>query len=100
MKSSKGGVAFGAFLGGMSLGVLVSLLFAPQSGEETRELIAKKARRAGNLMGEAVGTVSEGVDDLRSQMAESVADTKNRVQDAVQAGKDAYHQEMSRGAHA
>lgn len=36
----------GAVLGG-AIGATVALLFAPQSGEETRKMIKKKAEKAG-----------------------------------------------------
>ncbi len=35
--------AFGCFVGGLSVGFLATLLFAPQSGEETRKTIRRKA---------------------------------------------------------
>jgi gas vesicle protein len=100
MRGSNGRLAFGVFMGGLGLGVLLSLLFAPQSGEETRELIAKKARRARNLVGDAVDSVGDAVDDIRWQVADTVRDAKSRVQEAVQVGKEAYQDELARKAHA
>ena len=107
MRGSNGRLAFGAFMGGVGLGVIVSLLFAPQSGEETRDMIAQKARRAHNLLGDAadrvgdaVGSVTDAVDDIRSQVSDTVEDAKSRVRDAVEAGKEAYHDQLRRSAHA
>ncbi len=105
MRGSNGRLAFGAFMGGVGLGVIVSLLFAPHKGEETREMIAEKARRARDLMGDAadrmgdaVDIVEEAVGGIRSQVADSVEDAKGRVRDAVQAGKDAYREQLNRSA--
>lgn len=100
MSRINGRVALGAFIGGVGLGVVISLLFAPQSGEETRDLIAKKARKAGNLVGDTVVSVGEAVDDIRSQVAGTVQEAKDRMQEAVEAGKRVYRDEVSRGAHA
>lgn len=100
MRGSNGRLALGVFMGGVGLGVLMSLLFAPQSGEETREMIAKKARRARHLVGDAVGSVGDAVDDIRSQMADTVQDAKSRVQEAVEVGKEVYQHELARKAHA
>jgi gas vesicle protein len=100
MRGSNGRLALGAFMGGVGLGVLMSLLFAPQSGEETREMIAKKARQARHLVGDAVDSVGDAVDDIRSQMADTVQDAKSRVQEAVEVGKEAYQHELARKAHA
>lgn len=100
MKEPNGRLAFGAFMGGVGLGMLMSLLFAPRSGEQTRELLAKKARRAGQAVGDGVIAMGDAVADIRSEVADSVQDAKNRVQEAVQAGKQAYQQELARGTHA
>lgn len=37
--------AIGIFLAGAAVGAILALLFAPQSGEETREWLQKKARQ-------------------------------------------------------
>lgn len=100
MRGSNGRLALGVFMGGVGLGVLMSLLFAPQSGEETREMIAKKARRARHLVGDAVDAVGDTVEDIRDQVASSVHDAKSKVQEAVQVGKEAYLDELARKAHA
>lgn len=100
MNGANGRLALGVFMGGVGLGVLISLLFAPQSGEETRELIAKKVRKVGNLVGDTACSVGEAVEDVRSQVVGAVEDAKGRMQEAVQAGKDTYHREVARGAHA
>jgi gas vesicle protein len=103
MRASDGRVAFGAFMGGLGLGVIVSLLFAPHSGEETRRSIARKARQtrefagdAADLVGDAVATVGEAVGDLRGQMADTVENAKSRLRGAVQVGKDAYQEQLGR----
>jgi gas vesicle protein len=100
MKGSNGRLAFGAFMGGVGLGMLMSMLFASQSGEETRELLAEKARQVGHAVGDTVIAVSDAVDDLRTDVAETVQDTKTRVGEAVEVGKKAYRREIARGTHA
>jgi hypothetical protein len=53
---------FGAGLAlGALLGAGAALLFAPQSGEDTRELIADRAQRLG-------GRVSDRLDDVRGDL--------------------------------
>lgn len=53
---------FGAGLAiGALLGAGAALLFAPQSGEDTRELIAERAQRLG-------GRVSDRLDDVRGDL--------------------------------
>jgi hypothetical protein len=53
---------FGAGLAvGALIGAGAALLFAPQSGEDTRELLAERAQRLG-------GRVSERLDDVRGDL--------------------------------
>ncbi|HXT48135.1 MAG TPA: YtxH domain-containing protein [Gemmatimonadaceae bacterium] len=53
---------FGAGLAvGALLGAGAALLFAPQSGDETRELLAERAQRLG-------GRMSERLDDVRGDL--------------------------------
>jgi gas vesicle protein len=87
MRRNNGGIAIGAFVAGLGIGVALSLLFAPQSGEETRDLIAEKARQSRDF-------VADAVDDLKSQASGAVHEAKGRVREAVQVGKDAYRDEL------
>ena len=40
MREDTSGFAFGTFLTGVTVGAALAMLFAPQTGEETRELLA------------------------------------------------------------
>jgi gas vesicle protein len=85
--------AIGAFAAGLGVGIALSLLLAPQSGEETREMIAKGARRSREFM-------SDTVDEVKSQVAGSVKDAKGKLRGAVQAGQDAYRDELAQKRNA
>jgi len=76
-------VAF--FLAGVGTGGALALLFAPQSGKESQEWIAEKAR-------EGVNQVKAKGQELREQAQEWIDRGKQRSVDAVQTGKDAYRQ--------
>jgi gas vesicle protein len=87
------GSKFFFFLAGMGIGALVGVLFAPQSGDETRDLIAGKAeesreyllRKSRELKDQATGYVEKGKDLLTEQRQQLAA--------AVEAGKQAYRSE-------
>lgn len=72
--------AVSCFLGGLGVGLIASVLVAPQSGEETRKAISRKA--------------AEGRDYISSQrenMHRRAADVKaagQAVSDLANAGKD------------
>jgi gas vesicle protein len=71
------------FAVGMGVGAVLALLFAPASGEDTRDYISN--------------TVKKGVDDMAStgkrwsrRAQASVDDVKATVVGAMEAGKEAY----------
>jgi gas vesicle protein len=77
----------GSFILGLALGAGVALLLAPQSGEETRQSIARRARRAQeaaqDLVEDMSGVVAEKFHDVRDR----VEDTIDKTFDAVEAKK-------------
>jgi gas vesicle protein len=90
----------GPFLIGALLGAGVALLLAPQSGEETRTAIARRARRAQEAAQDFVedvsGTVADKFDEVRATVGErieatfdAVDDKKRRVTNAFHAGRAA-----------
>src|SRR4051812_6449820 len=96
----KSETGIGALLLGIALGAGAALLFAPQSGEETRRGIARSARRAQNAAQDFVEDMSETVSDkfkdVRASVEErieatleAVDDRKRRVTNAFHAGKTA-----------
>lgn len=78
------------FFLGLGLGVAVGVLFAPKSGDETRELLRSKANEGADFV------KRRGV-ELREQATEAVEKGKQTVQRhkdnlsaAVEAGRQAY----------
>jgi len=54
-----------AFAIGALVGAGVALLYAPQSGKETRELLARKAREVKDKAGELKDRAEEAFDDAK-----------------------------------
>ena len=90
----------GSFLMGIALGAGVALLLAPQSGEETRRGLARRARRAQEAAQDFVedvsGTVADKFQEVRASVEEridatldAVDDKKRRVSNAFHAGRAA-----------
>jgi gas vesicle protein len=83
------------FFLGLGLGVAVGVLFAPRSGEETREIIKTKTgegadyvkRRSSELRDAATDALERGKDSLRKQ--------RDNLTAAVDAGKQAYRDAMN-----
>jgi gas vesicle protein len=85
----------GPFLLGIALGAGVALLFAPQSGEETRGGIARSARRAKGAAQDFVEDVSDTVSDkfreVRSTVEEKIEQTLDAVDDKKRRVTNAFH---------
>ena len=65
MASSESAAGFGiGLLVGAALGVAIGMLYAPQSGKETRALIAEKTGEAKDVVSERAKKV---VDDIRGK---------------------------------
>jgi gas vesicle protein len=90
----------GAFFLGLVIGAGVALLFAPQSGAETRRLIRRRTREvvdaAGRKAEELRGLVEEGYERGRERVEEgletvrrSVTERREAVRDAADAGRAA-----------
>lgn len=71
----------GAFLVGGLIGAAIALLYAPQSGRETRKDISKTARR---IKRETVHLVEDAVDSINNLAGE----VRDKVTDVIERGKD------------
>lgn len=111
----------GLVVGGL-IGAAIGILFAPKSGKETRQDIAEKTdellakakeeyqkaaekskavydaavirlKDAEGIAREKVEAIEEKVSELAHQSAETLADNKNRLKKAFDAGVEAYREE-------
>jgi gas vesicle protein len=78
-ENGNAGVIMMAFLLGAIAGAATALLWAPQSGEETRRLIADRAREGKEKAAEAAQRSREFIERQREHLA-----------GAVERGKEAY----------
>jgi gas vesicle protein len=67
---------FGYFLLGLGIGVAAGVLWAPRSGEETRQILAERA--------------GDGADYLRTRAQDGTEFVKNRTDDLKQSASDIY----------
>ena len=70
-KSNTTSFLTGAFIGGV-VGAALAMLFTPNSGEETREIIKKKSKEIGKK-----------VDKVKDDLAPKVKDLKNDVKKRI-----------------
>jgi len=81
------------FLVGLGIGALIGILFAPKSGEETREFLSSKADEGREYAQRKARELRERAEDLIERSKEIMARQKEAVNSAVEAGKEAYKRE-------
>lgn len=92
---------FGYFLLGLGIGVAAGILWAPRSGEETRQFIADKAGESADYLKsraqegtdyirQRTDNVRQTASDLYDKGRSTVARQKDTLNAAVEAGKQAY----------
>ena len=77
------------FVIGFVAGAASALLLAPQSGEETRELLADKARKS-------VDEGSKAVRDAAAKGADVAWRAKQQAQEAIETGKTSFAKAASK----
>jgi len=75
------------FVAGLGIGAAVALLFAPQSGEETRKQIAEKAQEGKDYVASKGREIRKQAEELVDQGKELVSKQKARLADALESGK-------------
>jgi gas vesicle protein len=85
----------GPFLIGLAFGAGVALLLAPQSGEETRRAVARRARRAQEVaqgfVEDVSGTVADKFQEVRATVEERIEATLDAVDDKKRRVSNAFH---------
>jgi gas vesicle protein len=106
MAENDSNFGFGYLLLGLAAGAAAGILFAPRSGEETRERIAEKAKDgmlyAKDTVDELKQQLQVGLDctedavmQFKGRVEASVADAREKLQEALRAGEIAYQDEIS-----
>ncbi len=86
---------FTYFVFGFGIGVAVGLLFAPQSGEETRSLIRNKADESKEYLKKRGEALYESAGDLVEKGKTMASRRRDQLAAAVEAGKQAYREAVA-----
>jgi gas vesicle protein len=103
-ENSGGGDKILFFMAGAGIGAALALLFAPKSGRETRELIARTANDSRDFIANKYSEGRQVVDEKRRKVTddfssfldkskEAVQRQKEQLSAAFEAGKAAYREE-------
>ena len=81
------------FLVGLGVGALMGVLFAPKSGEDTREYLSKRADDGRDFAQRKARELRERADDLIEKSKEVASRKRESLSAAVEAGRDAFLRE-------
>lgn len=91
--SDNAGSKFSYFLVGLGIGAFVGLLYAPKSGDETRDYLSKKADEGRDYAQKKARELRERAEDLIERSKEIMSKQKDALSSAVDAGKEVYKRE-------
>ena len=98
MSENNAGSKVSFFLVGLGIGALVGILFAPKSGEETREFLAAKADEGREYAQRKARELRERAEDILERSKTAAVRQKDTISAAVDAGRDAYQREKAKAA--
>src|SRR5215472_6040830 len=84
-----------AFLLGLGVGVGIGMLFAPKSGQETRQYIKDRAGEGSEYLKQRGNEFKENASDWVDRGKEALSRQKDSISDAMEAGKQAYRDAVS-----
>ncbi len=84
------------FVLGAFIGAATALLLAPRSGEETRKLIASKAREGADFVANKSRTVADRTTSYIDRGKEILQQQRDQLAAAIEAGKQAYTEEKDK----
>ena len=83
------------FVVGLGIGAIIGILFAPKSGEDTRDYLSTKADEGRDYAQQKARELRERAEDLLERSKEIMARQKDAVTSAVEAGKETYKREAN-----
>jgi gas vesicle protein len=90
------GTKISYFIAGLGIGTAIALLFAPQSGEETRKQIVGKAQDGRDFVALKGREFRKQAEDLVDQGKDLVNKQKARLADVLESGKQAARETFAR----
>lgn len=86
------------FFLGLGIGVAVGILFAPKSGQETRDFLKVKADEGKDYLKNRGESVYESAEGLVEKGKSAIGRQKEQLGAAVEAGKQAYREAVAQGS--
>jgi gas vesicle protein len=85
------------FLFGLGMGVAIGVLFAPKSGQETRDMLKGKANEGRDYLRRRSEEVRESATDAINRGRDAFQQQRENLTAALEAGKQAYRHSVATG---
>jgi len=92
------GNSFLWFLAGLGVGAIVGVLYAPRSGDETRDVIRSKAQEGSERVRQQARRAREQAGDWVDRGRDVINQQKEQLRNAYEAGRQAYNETTAAGA--
>jgi gas vesicle protein len=90
--ADRDGSSFLWFLAGLGVGAIVGVLYAPRSGDETRDVIRSKAQEGGERVRQQARRAREQASDWVDRGRDVLNQQKEQFRNAYEAGRQAYNE--------
>jgi gas vesicle protein len=81
-----------SFLLGLGVGVAIGMLFAPKTGQETRELIKNKAGEGSDFLKQRGDEIKQTATEWVDKSKDALGKQRDNLSDAMEAGRQAYRE--------
>jgi gas vesicle protein len=96
--ADRDGSSFLWFLAGLGVGAVVGVLYAPRSGDETRDVLRSKAQEGGDRVRQQARRAREQANDWVDRGGDVLNQQKERFRSAYEAGRQAYQETTAAGS--
>jgi gas vesicle protein len=90
--SDRSGSSFLWFLAGLGVGAVVGVLYAPRSGDETRDVLLSKAQEGSERVRQQARKAREQAGDWVDRGRDVLNQQKDQFRAAYEAGRQAYRE--------
>ena len=98
--SDEGGSGFGWFLAGLGIGAAIGMLYAPKSGQETRDELRRRAEEGREYVIKSAREAREQASQWVDKGKDFVDQQKDQFRSAVEAGRQAYKETTAKESKA
>jgi gas vesicle protein len=95
--ADRDGNSFLWFLAGLGVGAVVGVLYAPRSGDETRDVIRSKAQEGSERARAQARRAREQASDWMDRGRDMLNQQKEQFRSAYEAGRQAYNETTAAG---